>query len=243
MRTRGITIIGLGPGDPSHLTRRAWQLLQEIDEIYLRTRMHPVVAGFPADLRVHSFDQFYEEGVSFDEVYDRIIEKILTLGERDSGVVYGVPGHPFVAEITSPEIFRRATEADIPVEIVEGLSFLEPTFTLLGLDPLPQIVIIDALELAASHHPHFSPNIPALIAQIHSPMVASDVKLTLMANYPDDHKVQLVHGAGTANPTIEYLPLYKIDRSQRIGLLTSLFLPPLPALSHGRGFRGFRSFG
>lgn len=227
MNSSGITIIGLGPGNPSHLTRRAWQLLQEIDEIYLRTRMHPVVTGFPSGLKVHSFDHFYEEGASFNEVYENIIETILSLGERNSGVVYGVPGHPFVAEMTCPEINRRALEVGIPVEIIEGLSFLEPTFSLLGIDPLPHTAILDALQLATFHHPPFPPNAPAIIAQIHSPMIASDVKLTLMANYPDEHMVKLVHGAGTNSPHVEHLPLYEVDRSQKIGLLTSLYVPPL----------------
>jgi hypothetical protein len=47
---------GLGPGDPLLLTRQAWELLESIDEIYLRTRQHPVVADFPSNLMVHSFD-------------------------------------------------------------------------------------------------------------------------------------------------------------------------------------------
>lgn len=227
MNLPGITIVGLGPGDPSLMTRQAWQLLQEIEEIYLRTRMHPTVAGFPAGLRVHSFDHYYEEGASFDEVYENIIETILTLSHRESGVVYGVPGHPFVAEMTCPEITRRAKEAGIPVTVVEGLSFLEPTFSLLGIDPLPQTAVLDALQLTTSHHPPFPPNTPAVIAQIHSPLVASDVKLTLMANYADNHKVHLVHGAGTPNPLVEDLPLHDIDHSQNIGLLTTLYIPPL----------------
>ncbi|GAG15303.1 unnamed protein product, partial [marine sediment metagenome] len=32
-----ITIIGLGPGDPELLTREAWKVLAESEEIYLRT--------------------------------------------------------------------------------------------------------------------------------------------------------------------------------------------------------------
>jgi len=59
MNNPGIIVVGLGPGDPGLLTRQAWDLLGEIKEIYLRTRMHPTVAGFPVGLRVHSFDHFY----------------------------------------------------------------------------------------------------------------------------------------------------------------------------------------
>jgi tetrapyrrole methylase family protein/MazG family protein len=176
---------------------------------------------------VQSFDHFYEDGESFEQVYGRIVERVLDLGRRPEGVVYAVPGHPFVAEATSPEIVRRAREMEIPVRILEGLSFLEPTFTALGIDPFPNTILVDALDLAAAHHPLFPPSSPAIVAQLHSPLVASQVKLTLMAVYPDEHPVKLVHGAGTQQVQVEGLPLYAIDHSASIGMLTSLYVPPL----------------
>ncbi len=233
----GITLLGLGPGDPLLLTRQAWEILEKADEIYLRTRSHPTVAGFPAGIRVHSFDQYYEEGISIEEVYERIVNKVVSLGQRDTGVIYGVPGHPFIAEATSPEIANRASSAGIQVTVVEGMSFVESIFGLLKLDPFPHTALVDGLELAIAHHPPFPPSAPAVIAQIHSTGVASDVKLTLMAVYPDDHKVNLVHGAGTKNAKVETLDLYQIDRSSDIGLLTALYVPPL---EDGSSFEGFQ---
>jgi tetrapyrrole methylase family protein/MazG family protein len=237
MPQSGITILGLGPGDPALLTRQAWDVLGSVPEIYLRTRMHPTVVGFPAELRIHSFDNYYEEGVSFELVYEKIVETILSLGQRETGVVYGVPGHPFVAEATTPEIVRRSRKADIPVTLVEGLSFVEATFALLGIDPFPHLALVDALELAVAHHPPFPPSAPALIAQIHSPTVASNVKLTLMGVYPDDHPVTLVHGAGTINGHVETVALYEIDRSSEVGLLTALYVPSLKSTSSFEGFQ------
>jgi tetrapyrrole methylase family protein/MazG family protein len=227
MDSPGITLLGLGPGDPAQLTRQAWQLLETLPEIYLRTRQHPTIQGFPPALKVHSFDDLYEHADSFEYIYAHIIEQVLTLGQRPEGVVYAVPGHPFIAETTCPEIARRARLAGIPLRVIEGLSFIEATFTALNLDPLPQTVIVDALLLAEAHVPTFPPDSPALIAQIHSSSVASDVKLTLMEIYPDEHPVQLIHAAGTAQQIIESLPLYEIDRSPHTGLLTSLYIPPL----------------
>lgn len=160
-----ITLLGLGPGDPNLLTVEALQLLESIPEIYLRTSQHPTVAGFPASLQVHSFDDLYESSPSFDYVYAHIVDQILELAKRPQGVIYAVPGHPYVAETTCPEIVRRAKLEDIPVRIIEGLSFIEPTFSALGIDPLPHLAIIDALELASAHVPPFPPDSPALIAQ------------------------------------------------------------------------------
>jgi tetrapyrrole methylase family protein/MazG family protein len=235
--TPGITLLGLGPGDPLQLTRRAWELLQYIPEIYLRTGQHPVVAGLLASLQVHSFDYLYEENERFEDVYSKIVERVLQLGQRPEGVVYAVPGHPFIAEATSPEIARRAKQEGIPVTIVDGLSFIEPVFSALGIDLLPQTALVDALDIAAAHVPSFPPDAPALIAQVHSRQVASNVKLTLMEVYPDEHPVRLVHAAGTDQERVEDLPLYEIDRSEHTGLLTSLYVTPLAV---GTSFEAFQ---
>ena len=232
-----IILLGLGPGDPTLLTRHAWQILEGTSEIYLRTRQHPTVAGFPASLQIHSFDDLYDQYPSYDDVYAHIIERVLELGKRPEGVVYAVPGHPYVAETTCPEIARRARLERIPVQIIEGLSFIEPTFTALGIDPLPHLAILDALELVTAHAPPFPPDAPALIAQIHSRVVANELKLTLMETYPDEHPVRLVHAAGTPQELVEELPLHTIDQSQSIGLLTSLYLPPM---EKGTSFEAFQ---
>ncbi len=232
-----LTILGLGPGDASLLTRQAWQVLESSSEIYLRTSQHPAVAGLPTSLEVHTFDELYERLHSFEAVYTQIIEQVLELARRPQGVLYAVPGHPYVAEATCPEIIRRARQEGLPVQVIEGLSFIEPVFSALGLDPLPKLAMIDALELAAAHVPSFPPDAPALIAQLYSREVANDVKLTLMEIYPDDHPTRLVHAAGTRQQLVEDLPLHAIDQSSSIGLLTSLYLPPLEA---GTSFEAFQ---
>jgi tetrapyrrole methylase family protein/MazG family protein len=232
-----ITLLGLGPGDPDLLTRQAWQVLESSAEIYLRTSQHPTVESFPSSLEVHSFDDLYEKLPSFDDVYSQICERVLELGKRPQGVIYAVPGHPFIAEATCPEITRRAHLENIPVRVVEGLSFIEPTITALGIDPLPQLAIVDALELSEAHVPPFPPDSPALIAQVYSKEVANALKLTLMETYPDEHHIQLVHAAGTQNLFVEDLPLHSIDQSPHVGLLTSLYLP---SLEKGTSFEAFQ---
>jgi tetrapyrrole methylase family protein / MazG family protein len=233
----GITLLGLGPGDPAKLTREAWEILGSAAEIWLRTKSHPTVAGLPASVEVHSFDDLYDTSDTFEDVYAAIIEKILELGRRAEGVVYAVPGDPFLAEATCPAIAQRARAAGLPLKIVNGISFLEPVFTALGLDPYPRLTLVDALELSQAHLPGFPPDMPALVAQIYSRMVAAEVKVTLNAVYPDEHPVRLVHAAGTSEQLVEDLPLYEIDRSEHIGLLTVLYVP---ALGEGSSFEAFQ---
>ncbi|MFH2039611.1 MAG: nucleoside triphosphate pyrophosphohydrolase [Chloroflexota bacterium] len=233
----GITILGLGPGNPFHLTREAWEIINHADEIWLRTRQHPTIAAFPATLHLESFDDLYEISDSFEDVYLKIVKKILQLGIRKQGVIYGVPGDPFIAETTGPEIARQARIKGIKLRIVNGISFVEPAFSALGLDPFPQITLVDALELSQRKIPPFPVDTHVMVAQIYSRLVAAEVKMTLNSIYPDDHKVTLVHSAGTESEILEQLSLYEIDRSSNIGLLTLLYVPPM---ERGTSFEAFQ---
>jgi tetrapyrrole methylase family protein/MazG family protein len=219
--------LGLGPGGPDQITREAWGFLTSGSEVWLRTRQHPVIAHLPPSITVHSFDDVYEHGESFEAVYSAIVQKVLELGRQPEGVIYAVPGHPLVAEATGPEVLLRAAGEGLAVRIVEGVSFLEPTFSALGIDPFPRLTLYDSLTLGQAHVPLFPPDAPALIAQLYSRLIAAEVKVVLNATYPDEHRVFLVHAAGTDLQRVENLALYQIDRSEHIGALTCLYLPPL----------------
>lgn len=225
--TRGITLLGLGPGDPALLTGKARETIDGLGEIYLRTKQHPLAASLPEKTRVFDFDRMMGDGDLPEESIEKIVQTVLELGERPQGVTYAVPGSPFVGESTCPEIFRRAKEKGIPVRVVEGLSFLEPVCTTLEIDLLPRMVMVDALELAALHHVNFPPAFPALVSQVHSREIAAEMKMTLLTVYPDQHPVKLVHSAGNPDQVVESIALSEIDRSSLVGPLTVLFVPPL----------------
>ncbi len=223
-----IVVIGLGPGDPNLITRQAWKLLSQADELYVRTQQHPTLAGLPQNVQIQSFDDLYETLEKPEDVYSAIAGKILELGRRQQGVLYAVPGSPMVAEASVGEILAKAKSSGQSVQIVQGLSFIEPALELVGLDALAGLKVVDALEVAACNHPPFSGDEPTILAQMYSRALASDVKLTLMNEYPDEHQVALLHRAGTLSAKIEWVPLHELDHSADIDHLTTLFIPPLP---------------
>ncbi|MCY3780243.1 MAG: nucleoside triphosphate pyrophosphohydrolase [Chloroflexi bacterium] len=225
-----ITIIGLGPGSIKHLTLGAWTKLQQANTLYLRTSRHPCVAELPAGLRCVSFDDVYEAHEQFDQVYSEIAARVLDLAQRDAEVLYAVPGDPHVGEASVAKIIEAARAASIDVDIIPGLSFIEPCLSLLGIDALNGLQIVDALSVAAQYHPPINPSLPALVGQVYSRDVASDLKLTLMNQYPDEFSVKLVHSAGNDDEHVETLPLFEIDHSRRIDIKTALYLPPLGEL-------------
>ncbi len=232
-----ITIVGLGPGNPDDLTRKAWQVLVAADEVYLRTQRHPTVPALPRGLVWHAFDELYDTSPDFESIYTTIAAEILALGRRPQGVVYAVPGHPLVGEASVGRILDAAPEANLPVHIVAGLSFVEPVLTALGIDALAGLQLVDATELATLNHPPINPDLPALVAQLYSQSLAADLKLTLMNQYPPEHPIVLVHSAGTLEERSVPLMLYELDRHLDVAHLTTLYVPPLPQPSSFEGFQ------
>lgn len=226
-----ITIVGLGPGSADDLSRRAWEIICGAPTLCLRTAQHPCVPDLPATCEAISFDDVYQQFAQFDDVYAEIAERIMHLAWKAGEVVYGVPGDPLVGEATVTRILERAREETIRVEIVHGISFIEPCLSLLGFDALDGLQVLDALTVAEQYHPPLNPALPALLAQVYSPAVASNLKLTLMNQYDDESPVKLIHAAGTAEALVESIQLYEIDRSSRIDVMTSLFIPAMDELS------------
>lgn len=218
-----VTIVGLGPGDARLLTREAWEILSAAPVVYARTAKHPTLAGLPKHVQIVSFDDVYEAVRSLDKVYATIAERILQIASESENVIYAVPGSPAVAE----ETVNLIRAAGVPMRTVHGLSFVEPVLDILGRDALPGTHIADAIEIAARYHPPFNTGRPVLVAQLYSRALASDVKLTLVNAYPDDHRVALVHSAGTDDAAVEWLPLRAVDHSDMISHLTALYVPPL----------------
>jgi tetrapyrrole methylase family protein/MazG family protein len=225
-----ITILGLGPGGAHLLTREAWDVLRVSRRVYLRTRRHPTVAELPPHLDLQDFDYLYERAARFEDVYAEIAARVIAAAQSSpEGVIYAVPGHPLVGEASVYLIMQRARALGIPVRLVAGLSFIEPTLEQIATheiacDPLDGLQICDALALAALHHPPLNPDQPALIAQVYARAVASDLKLTLMNQYPPSHRVIVVRSGAPLRATT----LAALDHSDDFDHLTTLYLPALP---------------
>ena len=82
----GITVVGLGPGDPRQMTVEAWETLTKAPRVFARTRNHPAVQAL------------IERGVpceSFDGLDDEALcKELMEAGEA----VYAVPGDPLVRD-------------------------------------------------------------------------------------------------------------------------------------------------
>ncbi|MBK8798220.1 MAG: MazG family protein [Anaerolineales bacterium] len=227
-----IRIVGLGPGPVEQLTLAAWESLTHAEVVVLRTERHPCVAEIlarrPSSAYTQSCDDLYTQHAAFADVYAAIVARVMALAQTHAEVVYAVPGHPCVGEMTTPALQQRAAAAGIAVEIVAGLSFIEPSFAAVGIDPMDGGQVIDAMLVAQQHHPMVDVNLPLLLAQVYARWLASDVKLTLLNAYPDDHAVTVVQAAGARQQQLTTLPLAELDHGEHFDHLTSVYVPPLP---------------
>ncbi len=202
-----------------------WEALQSASTVLLRTKVHPVVAWLEQQgLSYQSFDEYYQQTDNFFELYRKIADEVLRLGQEER-VLYAVPGHPLVAEETVQLILQGAEEKGLPVKILPAASFLDALFTAVGYDPNNGLQILDGLML---NRRSIDPTTAVVITQVYSQLVASEVKLALMEYYPDDYTVMVVKAAGIpGEEKVKQLPLYQLDRLSWVDHLTTVFVPAL----------------
>jgi tetrapyrrole methylase family protein / MazG family protein len=258
-----LTLLGLGPGDPALLTQAAVAHLASIDELVLRTAIHPTVAALPSHVRVMSFDDLYEQAPDFETIYATIAQRLLRRVRAGEAVTYAVPGHPLVAEATTRHLLAAARAEGLPTRIIAGVSFIEPVCEALALDPFSHgLQLLDALDLRPpSDAPwngdnawihqhggdHYEPPVvpfplvptrPALLSQMYNRRVASDAKLTLLHRYPSTHPVTLVSAAGMSQASVRVVPLAELDHSDDLDHLTVAFVPALEPINDLRSMEG-----
>ncbi|WP_317316018.1 SAM-dependent methyltransferase [Peptostreptococcus russellii] len=215
-----ITIVGLGAGDITQISFSAVEKLKSNLPIYLRTEKHPVVEKL--DIEYKSFDSYYEEYENFEQVYSKIANEIVNLGEKED-LIYAVPGHPRVAESTVPLIEEIALKKGIEVEIIASMSFIDAMYNYLAFDPSEGFRLLDAFNIR-KRDLDCEANI--IITQVYDRFIASNTKIKLMEYYNDEQEMYIVKSAGIKD--LEYkkkIKLCDLDRVENeFDHLTSLFI-------------------
>ena len=99
-----LKIVGLGPGDAGLITMASIVVMKRATCLLLRTAVHPTVSYLKEKgIVFEALDRFYEDGRSFEEVYDTMTDYVMERLKEDD-VVFAVPGSPAVAEHTVTEL-------------------------------------------------------------------------------------------------------------------------------------------
>ena len=219
-----ITVLGLGAGDLDQLPLGIYKILQKTENLFLRTKDHPVIQELEAEgLTYQSYDDVYEKHDQFEGVYQEIVNSLVT-ESKEKPITYAVPGHPLVAEKTVQLLIELSNQGKVEIDIKGGQSFLDAMFTSLKIDPIEGFQFVDATDLEQEYIT-FRQHL--IICQVYDQMTASHAKLKLMEQLPDDYEVTIVTAAGSESEQIRTVPLFELDRDTAINNLTSVYVPPV----------------
>jgi tetrapyrrole methylase family protein/MazG family protein len=219
-----IKVVGLGPGAIESLTIGTLEILKAGKKTYLRTEKHPTVEYLKSiSIEFETYDDKYEQYNNFDDVYRAIAEDLIQKHEVHGDIVYGVPGHPLVAETSVKLLIDLCAKKKINIEILPAVSFIDAVIESLKLDPIEGLKIIDAFDIK---NQVLDKRVGILITQVYNKFIASEVKLALLEYYSEDAEIYFVRAAGVKGlESTRRINLYELDRQEDIDYLTSIYIP------------------
>ncbi|MFT3853240.1 MAG: nucleoside triphosphate pyrophosphohydrolase [Ilumatobacteraceae bacterium] len=213
-----IVVVGLGPGDPAHVTRQTLDAIGTHEHRYLRTARHP---SAPLVEPALSFDDVYERADTFADVYAEIVERLVAAATEHGEILYAVPGSPLVLERTVQLL--RADER-VATDVLPALSFLDVAWAVLGIDPVEQrVTLVDGHEFATAAAGLTG---PLLVAHAHADWVLSEIKLAV-DGATGDEEVVVLQRLGTLEQAVTHTTWAELDRTVAADHLTCLYVPHL----------------
>jgi len=214
-----VVIAGIGPAGPELVTGEVSAAIGRIKHRYLRTARHPSAAVVPNAI---ACDDLYESADTFDDVYRRIVDRIVDGATQHGEVLYAVPGSPHVLERSVRWLIANER---VETTVLPGMSFLDLAYARLGIDPIEATVtLIDAHMFTRSAAGRTG---PLLVAHTHDRRTLSDVKLAI-----DDaptEPVTVLQRLGLPDEAVFQVQWADLDRVVDPDHLTCLYIPHLDA--------------
>jgi tetrapyrrole methylase family protein/MazG family protein len=231
-----ITVVGIGPGPVSCLTREAEAALLGAQKIFFRIGSHPVYEWLRGmGKHVVCFDKLYaSHWVKPGDVYEFMVVALLKEAALTSEVVYAVPGSPDVLEVTTNLIRAWAPKESVEVRVLPGVSFLDEALAAINFDSALGLQVV--LPLTHLQHGLFTPRLALMVCQIEATTQSQEpprVDLTmsfLLRSYPAQHPVTLLWTDGMPDYKTQTKVVALADLVREYGevkFFASLYVPPL----------------
>ena len=221
--TARIVVVGLGPGDPQHITDETRTAIARIPHRHLRTAIHPSAYLVPDAV---TYDDLYESADTFDDVYFEIANRLVAAANAHGEVLYAVPGSPLILERTVRYLRERAEQGLVELDVLPAMSFLDVAWTRLGVDPVEAGVrLVDGHDFATAAAGERG---PLLVAHTHANWVLSDIKLAV-EGASGTEAVTILHALGTDDERVVETTWAQLDQTLDANHLTSIYVPHLAA--------------
>ncbi|OFO62702.1 tetrapyrrole methylase [Peptoniphilus sp. HMSC075B08] len=212
-----INVVGLGSTSSRDLTLEAVKIMKNGNKNFLRTDRHEALSFFEENkIKYESFDYLYNEMESFDEVYNKIVE-ILLEEAKDKDINYFVPGTPLVAEKT----VRLLIDEEADINIVNGISFIEPVLAGVGRDAVDGLLFLDSDAKKFD----FDTRRDTLITQVYNKRIASDLSLLLQEVYKEEDMAYVIRNAGLDDEIVRKVEIYKLPRIDDYNHQSCIYIP------------------
>ncbi|MBR0391692.1 MAG: nucleoside triphosphate pyrophosphohydrolase [Oscillospiraceae bacterium] len=225
-----LTVVSIGPGDPSLLTMQAADTLLHARRLFLRTDHHPVSDWLRDHHRsFESFDALYETSEDFEQLYGNL-SSVLMNELLKGPVCYAVPDP--VTDMSVEWLYRTVPDAAGCIRVIPGVSSSEASFCAARADLSGssfQVAAASSLNNCVYHPDH-----PLLITELNSPVLAGDVKIWLSGLLDDETQVLFLQATRSGNPAVKRISLYELDRQSVYDHLSAVLIPVLPLESRSR---------
>lgn len=199
-----ITVVSIGPGDPSFLNEITVRTLRDASSLVLRTGRHPLSVWLETEgMAFRTLDHLYETSDDFDALSRAAAEELWSLSGTSPYLVYAVSD--VLTDRTVDALFSSRPEGG-EVRLVPGFSFAD--YYLPACRPFFSTADIRICPAASFDGTGLTPSRPLLITELNDEITAGEVKQALAAWIRDEETVLFLPGDGKALP----VPLYELDR-------------------------------
>ncbi|MCB9781023.1 MAG: hypothetical protein H6742_20810 [Alphaproteobacteria bacterium] len=209
-----LTIVGLGPARPEHVTAEARELLRSASErgarAYGLAHVRELVADLAPDLDVRALDYLYAlPGVDRPVAYQDLARMLVRRAFEDGqDVVYIVAGSPLFINDAVLLIRRLCAREGHPLRLVHGMSFVELVLSRVYWTGHRGLQLYSAWNVARDGQA-LDPAVPALLCQLGeftaggdaldtggSTTLLAELRDRLAATLPADHPVTVLYSSG-----------------------------------------------
>jgi tetrapyrrole methylase family protein/MazG family protein len=231
-----ITVVGVGPGATSYLTKEVEAELLRADKVFFRTGAHPVYEWLRGQGKhLVTFDKLYDtRWKNPGDIYEFMVAALFKEAALRGEAVYAVPGSPDVLEETTNLIRVQGMKEGVDVKVLPGVSFLDQVLAEIEFDFSLGLQVV--LPLTHLQPGLFNERLALMVCQIEArtdPLDKPRVDLTmefLLKAYPPEHVVTLLWTDGLPGYKTQAKRMALKDLTREYGeakFFASLYVPPL----------------
>ena len=227
MRKIHLTVLSIGPGDPSFLNSATVEQLHAADPLILRTERHPLVTWLrEQSVAFIALDDLYEESEDFDCLCDGIADRVWQLSSGGKHPVFAVPDP--LTDRSVDRVYARRPENAAEISVVPGISYAD--FYLSRCREMMSAGSVRVISATGMLSSRYDPSEAALVTELDHAPLAGDLKVFLSSRLDDESDIWLLRASGAPRR----IPLFELDRQKSYDHMTAVFLPPVDFMHRSR---------